>query len=244
MDIHSTNNLAFNSGPALDLAPINSFANKGETSSTDKVAANDLGRDKASLLAEIGINSKTVATGELNDRFRGLNVIEWGWNIAKKLGRSVCLAGGWASASAAVVSILFLNIKILGFIFGVPAFLFLYTASTLGRDIKSDPMSGIVKDPLTSLKKILEYHPEMLRNDPKFVVRTIQAIDDMKKNNPRYYEVLDRLEALREVILMEKAQLSKKEDERSLLYKELMDDYLNEIVKVTVSGDKNYALAA
>lgn len=243
MDIHSTNNLAFTSGPGLDQVANSLPPAKDELTSIDRVSSiSDLDRTRGSRLAEIGVSSKIE--GAPKDRLKGLNIIESGWNVTQKFLRSICLAGGWASASVAVVSLLFLNIKILGFIFGVPAALFLYTASTLGRDIKSDPMSGIVKDPLTSLKKILEHHPEILRNDPKFVIRTIQSIDDMKQNTPRYYEVLDRLEALRETILMEKAQVFNKEDQPSLLYKELMYNYLDEIAKVTAAKDKSDAVAA
>ncbi len=231
---NNLNNLVFDPGP-LGLGSSGSRPSQdliASANASDKVIESDSERSRAARLAETGASSRPTAARETNNKLQGLNVIEGLWNLGKKFGRNVCLVGGWASASAAVVSLLFLNIKVLAIIFGVPALLFLYSAASLGRDIKADPMSGPVKDPLNGLRKILQDHPEILRNDPKFVVRTIQAVGEMKKNTPRYYEVLDRVEALRETVLMEMAQLRNKEDERSLLYKELMEDYLSEIGKL------------
>ncbi len=242
MDI-PINNQVFNPGPGIDQANYNSPVTSRDTANFSNEIETDLARSRASRLAESGINSRATELLSSKDRLRGLNIIESGWNGIKKLGRSLCLAGGYLSGSAAIVSILFFNIKILGIIFGIPAFLFLYMASTLGREIKKDPTSGTMKDPLMGLKMILEHQPEILRNDPKFVVKTIQSIGDMKKNNPRYYEVLDRLEALKETILMEKMQLRNKEDENSLLYKELMDDYLDEIER-TLAQNASVVLAS
>jgi hypothetical protein len=233
--IYPANNPRLNSAPdALDISSLNrsSVGKAGGSSSVESLFADEPMRTRGSRLADLSSGSRITEVKESSNKLQGLNIIESAWNSVKKLGRSVCLAGGWASASAAVVSMLFLNIKVLGILFGIPAVLFLYTAATLGRDIKTDPMSGIVKDPLNSLKHILEKHPEALRDDPKFVIKTIQAVGFVKKNDPRYYEVMDRLGALEDSVSMERAKLRNKDDELSLAYLDQMEDYLNEIRKL------------
>jgi hypothetical protein len=229
------NNPRFNSGPdGLEKTASNRpiVERSVGSSSVENLFADEPMRTRGSRLADLSSGSRITEAKESSNKLQGLNIIESAWNSVKKLGRSVCLAGGWASASAAVVSMLFLNIKVLGILFGIPAVLFLYTAATLGRDIKTDPMSGIVKDPLNSLKHILEKHPEALRDDPKFVIKTIQAVGFVKKNDPRYYEVMDRLGALEDSVSMERAKLRNKDDELSLAYLDQMEDYLNEIRKL------------
>jgi hypothetical protein len=230
MDVQ-LNNQTFNSGPeTLDPSFLAAPSVRDEPGFSAS-GANSM-RANGSRLAEADASSRTKGVKEPVDKSQGLNFIESLWNGGKKFSRKVCLVGGWASASAAIVSVLVLNIKSLAVLFGIPAALFLYTASTLGRDIKTDPTSGVVKDPLNSLKHILEKHPEALRDDPKFVINTIQAITYIKKNDPRYYEVMDRLGALEESILMEQAILRNKEDPLSLAYMGQMKDYLNEIRKL------------
>lgn len=192
-------------------------------------------RNRASHLAAINPSSRTKEIKEPTKQTQGLNIIESMWNWIKKGGKNLCLIGGWGSATAAVVSVLFFNITTLGVLFGIPAALFLYTAASLGKDIKSDPISVMMKDPLSNLKNILEKHPELLRTDPKLIISTIQSAANIKKNDPQYSEVMDRLGALQDCVQLEIAQLRNREDEQnyeqSIVYLERMEAYLHEIAR-------------
>lgn len=157
---------------------------------------------------------------------KGLPVIDDVLNLAKKIGRSACLVGGWVCSTAAVASMFFFNVKTFGLLFGVPAALFFVVATVLGKSNNKDSRPGMITDPLHAISDLLENNTKFLRENPGHVIKVIQAVDDMPKNQQEYFDALDRLEALRETIWMEKAQLSSHDDEVSLMYAGQMDDYL------------------
>ncbi len=206
---------------------------------------NNAARTKGRALA--GVNQIEAASlqKQPTENLKPLDIVSTGWKLGMKGVRALCLIGGFLGASASVLSMFFFNIKSLGILFGIPAALFLYTATHLGKETK-DESKTIAKDPLTGLKVILEQHPEFLRIDPKFVIKTIQSVGNVKRNDPQYYEILDRLEALKEAVIMEQAQLQtqlqKNNDPATIAYHDFMADYLTEIEMVQ-SLDPNIKLA-
>lgn len=159
---------------------------------------------------------------------KGLSVLDTVFNFTKKIGRGACLLGGLVCSTAAVGSMFFLNVKLLGFMFAIPAALFFFVATNLHESTKKTDDYALVKDPVKSLNDILENRIHYLRENPNQIFKIIQAIEDMPKHNPDYSFALDRLAALREAVLVERAQLiNLDDDEQSLMYLGQMDDYLN-----------------
>ncbi|MDA0772615.1 MAG: hypothetical protein O3C63_06695 [Cyanobacteria bacterium] len=157
---------------------------------------------------------------------KGLTVIDDVFNFAKKIGRSACLVGGWVCSTAAVASMFFFNVKTFGLLFGIPAALFFVVATTLDKSTNKQTSSAMITDPLKAVSNLLENNTKFLRENPSHVIKVIQSVDEMSKNTQDYFDAVDRLEALREAILVDKAQLSSHEDELSLMYAGQMDDYL------------------
>lgn len=157
---------------------------------------------------------------------KGLTVIDDVFNVAKRVGRRACLVGGWVCSTAAVASMFFFNAKTFALLFGIPAALFFVVATTLGKSAKKNIGTAMITDPLKAVSDLLENNTKSLRENPGHVIKVIQSVDDMSKNHQDYFDALDRLEALREAIWVEKAQLSSQDDEESLMYAGQMDDYL------------------
>lgn len=163
---------------------------------------------------------------------KGIGALDALFSFVKKIGKAACLIGGFGCSTAAVFSVFFLNVKTLGLLFGVPALLFFYVATNLGREDKARHAEGQNLDPVQAVTELLNNQENYLRENPARVIQVINSVDDMPKNKPEYFHLIDRLEALREAVLVEKAQLFNSEDEQSLMYRGQMDDYLNVLNQV------------
>ncbi|MDD9898725.1 MAG: hypothetical protein OXU45_06980 [Candidatus Melainabacteria bacterium] len=177
--------------------------------------------------AERMSRNQEVNSSQTTRELRGLSVLDSIFNFGKKIGRAACLLGGFGCSTAAVLSMFFLNIKLLGMMFAVPAALFFFTATNLAKSTKKEEDTALVTEPVKALNDVLEHKVHYLRENPNHVFKIIQAIEDMPKHHPDYSAAMDRLAALREAVVVERAQLLNLDDEQSLMYLGQMDDYLN-----------------
>lgn len=230
---------AINQKPLIDPRPISqteqALAKPGQNETSKTSIDTSVDRTQRRSHAEQIARPSQVGAGDTikaTEETKALDVFSSLFNSGKKVFRFACLLGGFISATGAVIFTFALNIKSLGVICGIPALLFFYTATTLGSSIKQDPDSIIDKNPIGNLKKITENHPEYLREAPEFVLKTIKAIANMRKNTPLYSRALDGLASLEEAIKMEQIQLAGLDDERSLMHQEHMMNYLRAIENI------------
>lgn len=195
-----------------------------------KLGDKRLGMERLSRTQEANLEKSDSI--KATEETKALDIFSSLFNSGKKALKLACLLGGFISASGAVIFTFAFNVKTLGVVFGIPALLFFYTATTLGASIKQDPGAVTDKDPVGSLKKITEEHPEYLRENKEFVLRTIKAVANMRKQGPLYSQALDRLASLEEAIKMEQVQLAGLDDERSLMHQSDMTDYLRAIENI------------